>query len=217
MLVVGDQFSPRCILGRLGQRQAAGSAVWVWDKSTVVVGGNQVKGYRNAVNASGSNITAFDNQTLDFLGAALIVRKGSVPPRVFGNLALSDKPENKPTTIDGDAGKSLDNKLLPLGAAKDLPPIHRLWPLPADEAKEKSFEKYQKVTGPNTVVDGPWKLVVTPGEKTTYQLFNTQLDPDGKTDYAERLPHLLFRLKGLRERLEAQAFRSMMRPDGKGK
>jgi hypothetical protein len=54
-------------------------------------------------------------------------------------------------------------------------------------------------------------VTVSFGEKTAYKLFNTKLDPEEKTDFAERVPHLAFRLKGLRERLEAEEFRKFMR------
>jgi hypothetical protein len=67
------------------------------------------------------------------------------------------------------------------------------------------------------VTDGPWTLVVTRGKKTTYKLFNSEIDPDEKTDLSKRVPHLAFRLKGLRERQEAESFKEYMVRHGLGR
>lgn len=63
-----------------GGRQ--GSAVWVWKESKVTVANNRFSGYRNAVNASGSQVTATDNVTRNFEGPSIIVKLIGACPRL---------------------------------------------------------------------------------------------------------------------------------------
>jgi parallel beta-helix repeat protein len=209
----GNQFE-----GRGPDKQA--SAIWVPFggafniKSTVTVSKNTCTGYRNLINASQSGVTAIDNTVSNYSGPAIIAKQPSVPPRVLGNIAFSDQEKDAVTALDEPKDKAIDNKLLPAAQAKELPKIPVTWLLDKP-LKPEDCEQFQKVFGPTTVTDGLWKLVITPGEKpgekTAYKLFNTKLDPEEKTDFAERVPHLAFRLKGLRERLEAEEFRKFMR------
>ena len=57
---------------------------------------------------------------------------------------------------------------------------------------------------------GPWKLVVTHGKTTRYKLFNTKDDPQQKTNLADKLEQITFRLRGLTERQSAVEFKAMM-------
>ena len=67
------------------------------------------------------------------------------------------------------------------------------------------------------MTDGPWTLVVSRGKKTTYKLFNSEIDANEKKDLSNRVPHLAFRLKGLRERQEAESFKEYMVRHGLGR
>lgn len=101
-----------------GKGKGQGSAVWVWKKSTVTVCDNRFNGYRNAINASGSNVTATDNIVRDFQGAAIIIRKPTFPARVFANTAISNNPKDKAASIEGTKG-TLENLLKPRGKVDD--------------------------------------------------------------------------------------------------
>lgn len=200
-----------------------GSAIWVPFggsfnvKSTVVVSKNKCDGYRNLINANMSDITANDNTVTNFSGPAIIVKKPSAPPRAFGNIAFSDQAKDLVVSIEGLAKEAFDNKLQPADLFKGLSANPNLGPLFGDPAKPDDCERFQKVFGPTTVTDGPWKLIVLPGEKTVYKLYNTKLDPDEKTDFSTRVPHLTLRLKGLRERLEAAEFKKYIQVHEKGR
>ena len=58
--------------------------------------------------------------------------------------------------------------------------------------------------------DGPWKLIVTHGKTTRYELFNTKTDPQQKTNLADKLEQITFRLRGLTERKWAMEFKATM-------
>jgi hypothetical protein len=51
-----------------------------------------------------------------------------------------------------------------------------------------------------TAQEGPWKLIVTYGKTTRYELFNTKDDPQQKVNLADKLEQITFRLRGLAER-----------------
>lgn len=63
-----------------------------------------------------------------------------------------------------------------------------------------------------TVQDGPWKLVATYGKTPHYALFNVEADPQLKSDLAEKLDQITFRLRGLLERQEALEDQAAMKP-----
>jgi hypothetical protein len=220
--ISGNQFE-----GRGPDKQ--GSAIWVPFggafniKSTVVASRNHCTGYRNLINASQSGITAIDNTINNFSSPAIIVKQPTAPARVFGNVGFSDQEKDVVASVEeskDNKDKGADNKRLPAAQVKDLPQPPTHWLL-EKVAKPEECEKFQKVFGPTTVIDGPWKLIVLPGEKpgekSVYKLFHTKLDPEEKTDYAGRVPHLAFRLQGLRERLEAEEFKKYMQQHGKGR
>jgi hypothetical protein len=190
VLVQGTvQLSGNRFFGAGGKQ---GSAIWVWDKSTVLASGNQFTGYRNALNASGSDVTATDNAIHKFNGAAIIVRKPSAPPRVHGNTAFSLNEKDSAAKVEG-ARAAEDNVLKkPDEAGVSPSKWQSLWP---KNQPEGPWEK-----GQVTAQDGPWKLVVTHGKTTRYELFNTKDDPQQKTNLADKLEQITFRLRGLTER-----------------
>ena len=201
MLVQGTaQISGNRFFGAGGKQ---GSAIWVWDKSTVLASGNQFTGYRNALNASGSDVTATDNAISKFNGPAIIVRKPSAPPRVHGNTAFSQNEKDSAAKVEG-ARAAEDNVLKkPDEAGVSSSKWQSLWP---KKQPEGPWEK-----GQVTAQDGPWKLVVTHGKTTRYELFNTKDDPQQKTNLADKLEQITFRLRGLTERQWAVEFKAMMK------
>ena len=214
--ISGNQFE-----GRGPDKQ--GSAIWVpfggsfKFKSTVVASNNRCSGYRDLINAANCNAAVHDNSVSNFRRVAINVGKPTAPPRVFGNVAYSDEPGDKAVSVQGSTGQTLDNELRSPGDAEKPKPFDRLWPILKDTAPEQLSKQFQKVFGPEKVTDGPWTLVVTRGKKTTYKLFNSEIDPDEKTDLSKRVPHLAFRLKGLRERQEAESFKEYMVRHGLGR
>ena len=201
VLVQGTaQLSGNRFFGAGGKQ---GSAIWVWDKSTVLASGNQFTGYRNALNASGSDVTAVDNVIRQFNGPALIVRKPSAPPRVHGNTALSANPKDSAAKIEG-AGAAVDNTLKqPTKAGVDPSKWQPLWPGKTPAALPEQ--------GKVMVQDGPWKLIVTHGKTTHYELYNTAADPTKKTNLADKLEQITFRLRGLSEQQWAEKFKGKMK------
>ncbi len=177
-----------------------GSAIWVWDKSTVLASGNQFTGYRNALNASGSDVTATDNAISKFNGPAIIVRKPTAPPRVHGNTALSTNPKDSAAKVEG-AIAAADNVLKQPNKAGVAPSKWQsLWPGKAPDALPEQ--------GKVMVQDGPWKLIVTHGKTTRYELYNTATDPTQKTNLADKLEQITFRLRGLSEQQWAEKFKA---------
>jgi hypothetical protein len=200
VLVQGTaQLSGNRFFGAGGKQ---GSAIWVWDKSTVLASGNQFTGYRNALNASGSDVTATDNVISKFNGPAIIVRKPSAPPRVHGNTAFSQNEKDSVAKVEGPLA-AVDNVLkksdeVSVSSSK----WQSLWPGKLLEAPREK--------GQVTAQDGPWKLVVTHGKTTRYELYNTKADPQQKTNLANKLEQITFRLRGLTERQWAVEFKAMM-------
>ena len=200
VLVQGTaQLSGNRFFGAGGKQ---GSAIWVWNKSTVLASGNQFTGYRNALNASGSDVTATDNAISKFSGPAIIVRKPSAPPRVHGNTAFSQNEKDRPAQVEG-APAAADNVQKKPGKA-GVPPSkwQSLWP---DTMPAGPWRK-----GQVTAQDGPWKLIITHGKPTRYELYNTQTDPQQKHNRAEALEQFTFRLRGLTEQQWAVEFKAMM-------
>ena len=184
-----------------GKGPGQGSAVWVWKGSQATVVNNQVAGYRNAVNAASAQVTALDNITRDFEGPAIIVKSQTSPAQVLGNLAISANPKNK--AVDIPDAKLTETNLLKKPDEVDesqlAGPI--LWPTESRTYDNGASFHPQANTGKKvSVKDGPWKLVVTYGTTPTYQLFNTESDPQEKTDLSERLDQITFRLRGIVEK-----------------
>jgi parallel beta-helix repeat protein len=190
VLVQGTaQLSGNRFFGAGGKQ---GSAIWVWDKSTVLASGNQFTGYRNALNASGSDVTATDNAISKFNGPAIIVRKPSAPPRVHGNTAFSQSEKDSAVKVEG-ADAVADNVVKQPNDAGVAPSKWQaLWPKKAPAALPEQ--------GKVLVKDGPWKLIVTHGKTTRYELYNTTTHPEQKTNLADKLEQITFRLRGLTER-----------------
>jgi hypothetical protein len=201
VLVVGNTFH--------GKGPGQGSALWVWKGSTLAVAHNRFDGYRNAVNASESKVTAADNLVSRFEKAAIIVRKSSAPYHVLNTTALADNPQftaaslddRKPATDDGNVVK-------PTSAAKDLPTtLGRFWPTASETATPKPAEPRTE-----SVEDGRWKLVAaTNSRKTTYVLYDLKSDPQGTIDRSEHLEQIVFRLRGLLEKRSGKAYRAALR------
>ena len=178
---------------------------------------NHCSGYGNLINAANCDAVVFDNSVRNFRDAAIIVRKPTAPARVFGNTAYSAEPDHTAALVEGAPGLAADNQLKAPDDAEEAKRFGRLGPQLEDADPDELSERFQKVFGPDVVTDGPWKLVVARGEKTTYKLFNSEIDPNEKTDLSDRVPHLAFRLKGLRERQEAELFKEYMARHGLGR
>ncbi len=201
----------------LGKGPGQGSAVWVWDGSTTMVADSFFDGYRNAVNASGSKVTATDNTIRNFEGPPIIVRKPSSPARVYGNTAVSEKAQEKPVSVEGDAENSGGNVIKkPEEVQQATADAVATWPMPEQRADGNSYRADANSGGQAIVQDGPWKLVATYGETISYKLFNTDDDPQEKTDLSARLENITFRMRGLLERQEAVEFQAWMRGTAPG-
>jgi hypothetical protein len=88
-----------------------GAAVWVWDGSTVVVNDNRFDGYRHAMNAKGSRVTATDNTIRKFGQTAIVVKSPSAPACVMGNAAYSSEPGAQVVDVEGQASAVRENSL----------------------------------------------------------------------------------------------------------
>ena len=193
-----------------GGRQ--GSAVWVWKGSTVNVASNHFAGYRNAINASGSKVTATGNVTRDFSGPSIIVKKPTSPARVYDNTAISDNPKDSAATVDGAADSAAGNVLKKSGEAdKTSFPVPPTWPLLTNQRNGESFHTLVGSGRQLSVQDGPWKLVATYGKTITYSLYHKKDDPNEKTDLSVKLEQFTFRLRGLLERQEGLKYQAEMR------
>ncbi len=192
-----------------GGRQ--GSAVWVWKDSTVNVANNRFAGYRNAVNASGSKVTATDNVVREFSGASLIVKKPSSPPHVYGNTAISDNPKDSAADVEG-AGEPAGSNVLkkPNEVDESSSKAPAIWPLSAKQPSGESFHPLINSDTEAAVQDGSWKLVASYGKTIHYALFNTATDPQQKTDLSAKLEQIVFRLRGKLEQQEGLQYQAEM-------
>lgn len=202
---LGNRFE-----GRGPKKQ--GSAIWVWDKSNIIAADNRVDGYRNAVNASGSAVTAANNLVSNFQGTAINVRKPSGPIHVTGTTAVSSESKNAAANIDGKADSTNDNRVITPGQAKSLLSTRpKLW---YETVAAKWLPSADGKT--ITVQDGPWKLLITNGPNgERYRLYNTETDPDQKSDLSKHLEQIVFRLRGLHEQNESRNDHPKVRPSAK--
>lgn len=191
---VGNRFE-----GRGAKKQ--GSAIWAWDGSQIVAADNRFDGYRNALNAAGSKVTAAGNVVSGFLGTAVVVRKPARPARVSGTTAVSASPKDKAVTIDGKPDAGHGNIVIAPEKAKGLLVAKpELWP---DASRASPWRKPGDGRSVS-VQDGRWKLVAISGKSATrYRLYDLQSDPMQTHDLAKRLEQITFRLRGLLERKEA--------------
>jgi parallel beta-helix repeat protein len=202
--VIGNRFQ--------GKGPGQGSAIWVWKGSQLRASGNHVDGYRNAINASGSQVTAVGNITRAFQGPSIIVRKPSAPSRVHGNTAISRNPKDTATSVDGTVGLDGDNVIREPKEDDETGFGRRSsWPLQTASTKGDAFHRLARTGERVEVRQGPWRLVVTYGPATTYQLFNIEDDPQGDRDLAEELEQICFRLRGVIERQQGLEFQAEMR------
>lgn len=202
--IIGNRFQ--------GAGGKQGSAVWVWKESTVNVANNRFAGYRNAVNASGSKVTATDNITRDFSGPSLIVKSPSSPAHIYGNTAISDDPKNSAVDVEGAENGSASNLLKKTSEVDESThPALSTWPLLAKQPVGESFHPLFNTGRQIAVQDGPWKLVATYGKTIRYALFNTEADPQGQTDLSAKLDQITFRLRGLLEQKEGLEYQAEMR------
>ncbi len=201
--VIGNRFQ--------GKGPGQGSAVWVWKDSTVTVSDNRFRGYRNAINAGGSRVTATDNVVREFEGPSIIVRKPSAPAHVCNNTALSKNPGDRAVDLDGGDQRADRNVLRnPDEAGEAAYPSPPVWPLASKDVIGDACHPLAGTGRVVTVEEGPWKLVATYGESTSHALFNTADDPEGKTDLSPRLEHITFRLRGMLERREGLEYQAEM-------
>lgn len=202
--ILGNRF--------LGQGPGQGSAVWVWKDSQVVMSDNRVDGYRNALNASGSKVTATGNITSRFAGAAVIVKSPSSPPHVVGNTAISDDPKNSAAAVEGTDAAAGNVLQRTAEFSDDAEVTPRTWPANPSQLEGYTFHPLANSNRQFTIEDGPWKLVATYGDSTRFALFNTESDPESVHDRAEELNQVVFRLRGLLEQREALEFQREMQP-----
>lgn len=186
-----------------GKGPGQGSAIWVWNDSVATVADNQFDGYRNAINAGGSKVTATGNVVRTFQGPAIVVRKPSSPPHVYGNTAVSKNPQEKVVAIESSGEESGGNVLKTPDEAKRLDvEAFAPWPMLDRQASGASYHADANSGRQVMIEEGVWKLVVTYGKTPTYQLFNTEKDPQEKNDLSARLGNVAFRLRGLLEQQE---------------
>ncbi|MFQ5734703.1 MAG: right-handed parallel beta-helix repeat-containing protein, partial [Planctomycetaceae bacterium] len=89
-------------------------AAWIHGGSTVTFSGNHSNRWRHALFASGAKkICVTENTARRFLGTAIVVSKSEAPAHVFGNIALSDKPNDKAVSITGPKGVVAGNERRP--------------------------------------------------------------------------------------------------------
>ena len=195
-----------------GKGPGQGSAVWVWKDSKVTVADNHFAGYRNAVNASASQVTAVGNVTRAFQGASIIVKKPTSAANVYGNTAISENAQDAAADVDGATGGAESNVLKqPEDTDAARFPAPRAWPLLTGNVAGETFHRLANSGQKVAVQEGPWKLVATYGKKTTYALFNTESDPQETDDLSERLEQFTFRLRGLLEKQEGIQYQAEMR------
>ena len=209
VLVVGNRFQ--------GKGPGQGSAIWVWKGSHLTATDNHVDGYRNAINASGSLVTALGTVTRSFQGPSIIVRKPSGPSRVHGNTALSSNPKNSVASVDGGVDAGVDNELRE-PEKNDEPGFSGLtnWPLLTESVSGDEFHTLAQSGQHVEVREGQWKLVATYGKTTSYRLFNLEDDPAGTEDLSEKLEQICFRLRGVLERQQGLEFQAEMRGNRPG-
>jgi hypothetical protein len=208
--VIGNRFQ--------GKGPGQGSAVWVWKGSTVTIANNHFNGYRNAVNASGSQVTAIDNVTRGFEGAAIIVKKSTSAAHVYGNTAISGNPKNSAVDVDRASVPAESNVIKKLDDIDESQhPSPQMWPLLSRDDNGDSFHSLANSNRQVIAQEKPWKLVATFGKTTTYALFNTESDPQEKNDLSVRLEQITFRLRGLLEKQEGLDYQAEMRGTGPGR
>jgi len=194
-----------------GKGPGQGSAIWVWKGSDVTASENHVDGYRNAMNASGSDVVAIGNTTRKFQGPSIIVRKAPRPARVHGNTALSQDPKDSAVSVDGAVEARMDNVVRePTETDEAGFEGGPIWPRLAARSEGDTFHSLAGTGRRVEVRQEPWRLVVTYGKTTTYQLFNVVDDPEGTNDLADELEQICFRLRGVVERQQERAFRAEM-------
>ena len=201
ILAVGNSFH--------GKGPGQGSAIWVWKGSTIAVAHNRFDGYRNAINASDSKVTAIDNLVSRFEKAAIVVRKPSAASHAFDTIALSDNPQFIAASVDGQnqaAGNG--NVIKPTTAAGDLPEtLGRFWPTAKKTAVAQPTESRTQ-----TIENGHWKLVVvTKDGKATYRLYDLKSDPQEATDRSEHLEQIVFHLRGLLEKQAGGGYKATLK------
>jgi parallel beta-helix repeat protein len=202
--VVGNRFQ--------GKGPGQGSAIWVWKGSHLTATDNHVDGYRNAINASGSAVTALGTVTRCFHGPSIIVRKPSGPSRVHGNTALSSNPGDSASSVDGVVDGGADNELRD-PEKNDEPGFSSPtnWWLLTGSVNGDAFHSLAQSGQQVEAREGQWKLVATYGKMTTYQLFNLEDDPAGTKDLSVKLEQICFRLRGVLERQQELEFQAEMR------
>jgi hypothetical protein len=95
----------------LGQGEKQGNAVWVWERSKVLVTSNSFSGYRAAINATKATVVITGNTVQGFTGPAIIIKDSAKAAHVFGNKAISDDANAKAVEIQGPAGIVSDNMI----------------------------------------------------------------------------------------------------------
>jgi hypothetical protein len=156
-----------------------------------------VDGYRSLLASTGGKVTVVDNSIRNFQGMAITVKDPIGQPTITGNVGISANPKDRVAAGEVAPRQPRENVLKQPGDRDDL--------RTADETFWATLKQQAKIelpqrTGTQTVQDGPWKLVVEHGQKTTYRLYYLTDDPQATKDVAARFDNHVLRLRGKLER-----------------
>ena len=88
-------------------------AVWALPGSSVSLTGNEMKGWRHALHATESSVSASRNTVSDFHRTAFVVKKAVHPANIFLNTIHSSDEDGQALSIDGKSGIVDRNSVTP--------------------------------------------------------------------------------------------------------
>jgi hypothetical protein len=110
--VAGEVTADRNRFEGVGTKERGpGSAIWALTGSRVTMTGNDIRGWRQALQASEAEILAAGNRVAQFQGTAFVVHKSNSPAHVYDNQVETDDPKARVLTIDGSTGRINGNEL----------------------------------------------------------------------------------------------------------
>jgi parallel beta-helix repeat protein len=86
-------------------------AIWALAGSRVEMTGNDIRGWRHALQATGADVLVAGNTVAGFQGAAFVVQKPSSPAHVYDNTAIGGRPEDRVLSLDGLRGIVRGNRM----------------------------------------------------------------------------------------------------------
>lgn len=208
--IIGNRFQ--------GKGPGQGSAIWIWKGSHVAAVENHVHGYRNAINASGSQVTAIRNLTRMFEGPAMIVKKSFAPSIIHGNTAISSNPKSTAVLVDSEKNTAVENVLKKPNEVKvSQYPSPAAWPLLSEVGHGESYHRLANSNTQLEVREGPWKMVVTYAKTPRYTLFHTVNDVEERHDLSTQLEQIAFRLRGRLEKENGRKYQAELKGPGRGR